>query len=228
MRGEDLARLIAAHSLFGGASPLELDVIAMRATSRKFARGDAIMHQGEPGDSLYIILSGVARVSLVAANGREITLDFVEAGAVVGEMAVLDGADRSASVVAIEPVEALRLDRRDIREIAAARPEFAWQLLGQMARRLRQANATIESDRAFGSGPRLARCLMRLVGTGDDSATLRHDLNQTDLAQFAGMSREQINRQLSVWDESGLIARDHGRVRILDAETLADIAEFGE
>jgi CRP-like cAMP-binding protein len=228
MRGDELAKLIAAHSLFGEASALELDVIAARATSRKYARGDAIMHQGEPGDSLYIILSGVARVTLLAANGREITLDFVEAGAVVGEMAVLDGADRSASVVAIEPVTALRLDRRDIREIAAARPEFAWQLLGQMARRLRQANATIESDRAFGSGPRLARCLMRLLGAGDDPARLRHDLNQTDLAHFAGMSREQINRQLSVWDESGLIAREHGRVRILDAQTLSDIAEFGE
>lgn len=228
MRGDELAKLIAPHSLFGEASALELDVIAARATSRKFGRGDAIMHQGEAGDSLYIILSGVARVSLVAANGREITLDFVEAGAVVGEMAVLDGAERSATVVAIEPVTTLRLDRRDIREIAAARPEFAWQLLGQMARRLRLANATIESDRAFSSGPRLARCLMRLVGTGDDPARLRHDLNQTDLAQFAGMSREQINRQLSVWVDSGLIAREQGRVRILDAETLADIAEFGE
>jgi CRP/FNR family transcriptional regulator, cyclic AMP receptor protein len=228
MRGDELAKLVAAHSLFGGASALELDVIAARATSHKYARGDVIMHQGDPGDSLYILLSGVARVALVAVNGREITLDFLEAGAVVGEMAVLDGAERSASVIAIEPVAALRLDRRDIKEIAAARPEFAWQLLGQMARRLRQANATIESDRAFGSGPRLARCLMRLVATGDDSARLRHDLNQTDLAQFAGMSREQINRQLSVWDENGLIDREQGRVRILDAEALSDIAEFGE
>jgi CRP/FNR family transcriptional regulator, cyclic AMP receptor protein len=228
MRGDELVKLVAAHSLFGGASALELDVIAARATSLKFGRGDTIMHQGDPGDSLYILLSGVARVALVAVNGREITLDFLEAGAVVGEMAVLDGAERSASVIAIEPVEALRLDRRDIKEIAAARPEFAWQLLGQMARRLRQANATIESDRAFGSGPRLARCLMRLVATDHQSAHLRHDLNQTDLAQFAGMSREQINRQLAVWDDSGLIAREQGRVRILDAESLAEIAEFGE
>jgi CRP/FNR family transcriptional regulator, cyclic AMP receptor protein len=228
MRGYELAKLVAAHSLFGGASELELDVIAARATSHKFARGDTLIRQGDPGDSLYILLSGVARVSLVAVNGREITLDFLEAGAVVGEMAVLDGAERSASVIAVEATEALRLDRRDIREIAAARPEFAWQLLSQMARRLRQANATIEGDRAFGSGPRLARCLMRLLATGDDSARLRLDLNQTDLAQFAGMSREQINRQLSVWDDSGLIAREQGRVRILDSEALAEIAEFGE
>jgi CRP/FNR family transcriptional regulator, cyclic AMP receptor protein len=97
-----------------------------------------------------------------------------------------------------------------------------------MAKRLRQANATIEGDRAFGSGPRLARCLMRLLASGADSAKLRLDLNQTDLAQFAGMSREQINRQLAVWDDSGLIAREQGRVRILDSEALAEIAEFGE
>jgi CRP/FNR family transcriptional regulator, cyclic AMP receptor protein len=228
MRGDELVKLVAAHSLFGGASALELDVIGARATQHSYARGETFIHQGDPGDSLYILLTGVARVSLMAVNGREITLDFLEAGAVVGEMAVLDGAERSASVIAVEPVTVLRLDRRDIREIAAARPEFAWQLLGQMAKRLRQANATIEGDRAFGSGPRLARCLMRLLASGSDSAKLRLDLNQTDLAQFAGMSREQINRQLAVWDDTGLIAREQGRVRVLDSEALAEIAEFGE
>lgn len=228
MNGTDLAGLIAAHSLFGSASAAELDVIAARATKRSFARGDTIMHQGDPGDCVYILLSGVARVAVVAVNGREITLDFLEAGAVVGEIAVLDGAERTASVIAIAPVEALRIDRAAIRDIVAARPEFAWQLLGQMASRLRQANATIESDRAFGSGPRLARCLIRLMATADAPGLLRHDLNQTDLAQFAGMSREQINRQLSVWADTGLITREQGRVRIMDAPSLAEIAESGE
>ena len=229
MRGSELAELIAARSLFGAASADELDVIAARATKHHFPRGHTIMHQGDAGDAMFIILSGVARVSVVAVNGREITLDFLESGAVVGEIAVLDGMERTASVAAIEPVEALRIDRGGIREIVAQRPDFAWQLLGQMARRLRQANATIEGDRAFASGPRLARSLIRLMATeGPQGVRLKLDLNQTDLALFAGMSREQINRQLAVWDDAGIITREAGRVRIIDPEMLADIAESGE
>lgn len=228
MKGSELVELIAPGSLFAGATADELDAIGKRATARNFARGDVLMHQGDPGDCCFILTSGVARVSIIAANGREITLDFLEKGAVAGEIALLDGLERTASVSAIEPVTALRLDRAAMREIIAERPAFAWQLLGQMAKRLRTANATIESDRAFASGPRLARSLIRLMATGPDGARLRHQLNQTDLAHFAGMSREQINRQLSIWADTGIVAREHGQVLILDPEMLMDIAESGE
>lgn len=228
MKGSDLVDLIAPSSIFAGASVDQLDAVASRGVMRHFARGEPIMHQGDAGDSLYIITSGVVRVSIVAANGREITLDYLEKGAVVGEIAILDGQERTASVFAHEPVSAIRLDRSAIRQIISERPDFAWQLLGQMARRLRQANATIEGDRAFASGPRLARCLMRLMAMGPDGGRLRHDLNQTDLAHFAGMSREQINRQLSVWADSGIIERHQGQVRIIDPALMLEIAESGE
>ncbi len=228
MDGARLADLIAPGSLLADASPDDLEALAARASQRSFKRGEVLLHQGDEGRSFYILLDGVARVSRIAANGREMTLDFLERGAVVGEIAVLDGQERTATVTAIEPVTALRLDGDGLRAIISDRPGFAWQLLGQMAKRLRQANATIEGDRAFASGPRLARCLVRLMATGPEGAQLRHQLNQTDLAQFAGMSREQINRQLSVWDEQGIIGRDHGRVIIVAPDTLMDIAESGE
>lgn len=228
MKGAELVELLAPGSLFAGATAEELDVIGARASACAFKRGEVMVHQGDPGTSFFILTAGVARVTIIAANGREITLDFLEKGAVVGEIAVLDGGERTATVTAIEPVTALRLDRSAIRAVIADRPDFAWQLLGQMARRLRQANATIEGDRAFPSGPRLARSLVRLMATGPQGARLRHDLNQTDLAHFAGMSREQINRQLSVWDDAGIIQREQGRVMILDPDTLIEIAEAGE
>jgi CRP/FNR family transcriptional regulator, cyclic AMP receptor protein len=227
MADTDLSGLIAPGSLFAGADEADLSAIAARASARSFDRGDTLMHQGDAGDCCYIITSGVVRVVLFSANGREITLDYLEAGAVVGEIALFDGLDRTATVIAHVAVETLRLDRSVLLAILADRPAFALKLLNQMALRLRQANATIESDRAFASGPRLARCLIRLMATGSEGK-LRHDLNQTDLAQFAGMSREQINRQLSSWADDGVIERQGGKVRILDPDTLADIAESGE
>ncbi len=228
MQGAELSGLLSSGSLFAGASAEAFDALAARGNVREFARGDVMMRQGDDGKALYILLSGVARVSIVAANGREITLDYLERGAVVGEIAVLDGGERTATVAAHEDVRALWLDRGALRDIISARPDFAWLLLGQMARRLRTANATIEGDRAFASGPRLARCLIRLMAIGPEGGRLRHDLNQTDLAHFAGMSREQINRQLSAWADQGLIGREHGRVTILDPDMLAEIAESGE
>jgi CRP/FNR family transcriptional regulator, cyclic AMP receptor protein len=159
---------------------------------------------------------------MLAANGREIILAYAEPGAVLGEIALLDGGERTASVIATSDGTALRLGRNAIRDYAAAHPDFAWAIMQQLARRLRTANQTIESDRAYASGPRLARYLRRLI-RGDNGA--RVELSQTELGHFAGMSREHINRQLKNWEEAGLIALDQGRVRVLDADLLDDIAE---
>ncbi|MEQ1688571.1 MAG: cyclic nucleotide-binding domain-containing protein, partial [Sphingopyxis sp.] len=117
MKGSELVDLLAPGSLFAGASAEQLDAVAVRGQLKHYARGDTIMHQGDPGDSFYILISGVARVSIVAANGREITLDYLEKGAAIGEIAVLDGQERTASVVAHEAVSAMRLDRSAIRDI---------------------------------------------------------------------------------------------------------------
>jgi CRP-like cAMP-binding protein len=96
---------------------------------------------------------------MVAANGREIILDYAEPGHVLGEIAFLDGGERTASVEAIDPTEALRLSRTAFADIIDLHKGLALRLLRAMARRLRQNNAVIEADRAYTSGPRLARFL---------------------------------------------------------------------
>ena len=121
MKGSQLSGLLAPGSLFEGAEPSDLDAIAARAMPRHFDRGETIVMQGDEGESFYILTSGVARVAIIAANGREITLDFLETGAIVGEIAVLDGGERTASVIAHEPTDALRLDRRALRDIIVER-----------------------------------------------------------------------------------------------------------
>src|SRR3546814_5963610 len=120
----------------------------------RFARGKELLSQGEAGDSLLILTEGNARVSMLTANGREIVLAYAEPGAVLGEIALLDGGERTASVIATSAGSALQLGRNAMRDFAASHPEFAWSLMGQLARRLRTADQTIESDRAYASGPR--------------------------------------------------------------------------
>ncbi|WP_370516057.1 Crp/Fnr family transcriptional regulator [Novosphingobium sp. Gsoil 351] len=157
MHASQLADLLTTHSLFANCEPDELSDILLRGHHRSYKRDQEIMAQGDQGDSLFMVLAGLARVSMLAANGREIVLDYAEPGAVLGEIAFLDRGERTASVHAIEPVEVLILSRAAFDEIVDRHPGMAMRLLRAMARRLRQSNQVIEADRAYTSGPRLAR-----------------------------------------------------------------------
>ena len=227
MDAAKLAEALTAQSLFADCEQAELSDIIARGNVRTYKPGQDLMVQGEEGRTLFIVIRGLARVSMVAANGREIILDYAEAGHVLGEIAFLDGGERTATVQAIDPVEALVLTKTAFAEIIDKHKGLSLRLLKAMARRLRQNNAVIEADRAYTSGPRLARFLLRLM-MGDSSETgnqLKIALSQGELGNFAGMSREQINRQLSAWVDNGIVALKGGRVTILDREALTDVAE---
>ena len=230
MKAEQLAALLPEHSLFASCSEDELAAIILHGTLQSFAKGNQIVRQGDEGSSLIILLTGTARISMVSSNGREIVLDYAEPGSVIGEIALLDGGERTASVTALEPVTGLRLSRSAFETIIAQHSGMALRILRELARRLRQANSTIESDRAYASGPRLARFLQRLSLNGDGAGEgrLRLDLSQSELGMFAGMSREQINRQLSAWADTGIVALEAGKIKILDSTLLSEIAETAD
>jgi CRP-like cAMP-binding protein len=220
-----LAELQGPDSIFSGLSVEDWAEIARRSVQISFVKGKELLVQGDPGDMMLILTEGTARVSMLTAGGREIVLAYAEPGAVLGEIALLDGGERTASVTATSAGSALQLGRNALKDFAASHPEFTWSLMQQLARRLRTADQTIESDRAYASGPRLARYLKRLIRKDSAEKSHRVELSQTELGNFAGMSREHINRQLKSWEESGVISLEQGRVRVLDADMLEDISE---
>jgi CRP/FNR family cyclic AMP-dependent transcriptional regulator len=225
MHATELADILVSHSLFADCDSDELSDIILRAHLVRFKKGQEIMGQGEDGDTLLIFLSGFARISMVASNGHEIVLDYAEAGYVVGEIAFLDGGQRTATVEALSEVSALSLSRTAFQEVIEKHHALALRMLKAMARRLRQSNDVIEADRAFTSGPRLARYLLRLMVAGATDGKLKLALSQSELGNFVGLSREQINRQLSAWSDAGVIDLEQGRVRIIDRDMLLEISE---
>lgn len=228
MDAAELAALMPEGSLFAACRADELGDLLSLATKHDMKKGQTLLLQGDPGDMLIILLSGNAKVTMVAMNGREITLDYADAGAVLGEIAVLDGGARTASVIALGAGSYLRLTRAGFEAFVERQPGMAWRLMRELAKRLRQTNNTIESDRAFASGPRLARFLQRLTFAGSQDGRLRLDLSQSELGAFAGMSRENINRQLSAWADAGVIALNQGRITVLDSNFLSEIASSSE
>lgn len=228
MNADELLQIIPANALIASWGSVELQDLLERATMCPMKRGDVVMHQGDPGDFLVILVDGTLRVSMVASNGREIILDYLEPGCVIGEIAILDGGERTASVTALGEGRYLRLNARVFREVLERHPRVAWGLLKEMSRRLRNANSIIESDRAYASGPRLARTLQRLMQSDAEGAGLKLDLSQSELGAFAGISRENINRQLGAWADAGIVSLEQGRVKILDRDVLEEIAMAAE
>lgn len=226
MNAEDLSRMMPGNALLASWGASELQDLLERATLCAMKKGDVLLHQGDRGDYLIILLDGTIRVSMVASNGREIILDYLEAGSVLGEIALLDGGERTASATALGDGQYLKLGARAFREVLEKHPSVAWRLLRELARRLRNANNTIESDRAYASGPRLARSLQRLIHNGAQGVALK--LSQSELGAFAGISRENINRQLGAWADAGVVELEHGRVRVLDMDVLEEIAMAAE
>ncbi len=228
MTPEELASLLTPKSILSVCTPAELDELLAVSSICKMKAGEEILAQGDEGNAIVIVLSGVMRVSMIAPNGHEIVLDYAEPGAALGEIAMLDGHPRTASATAMYTGRYLRITRTAVEAFIERHPKVALAMLRDMARRLRETDATIESDRAFAAGPRLARFLKRLTDQKTDGHKLAGDLSQGELGNFVGMSRENINRQLAAWSEAGVIELANGKIRIIDNGYLTQIAETGD
>ncbi len=227
MDAQQLYGKLPEQSLLHALDADELARLLREAREHSAKKGKALLEQGDEGDFLLILLEGQVRITVYTSNGREIVLDYAGAGSVLGEIALLDGGPRTASVIAMEPVRYLTLSRGVFERVIADNHHIALRLMRELAQRLRRANQTIENDRAYAAAPRLARFLLRLLannGEGDPVIAL----SQTELAMFAGISRENINRQLNLWSQAGLVALDQGKVRVLDREWLEDVADAME
>lgn len=225
---EAIARL-APDSLLRALAPDELAALLERATRRSFQSGDVLIRQGdEKGDFAVFLLSGGLKISVVSASGREIILNYCAPGELVGEIAMLDAGPRTATVTAIVPSTALLLPSRAFLDIVSANSGSVVSVMRELARRVRELNLVIESDRTFSMGPRLARALVRLIDTGSGDGRLRYNPSQSDLGAFAGLARENVSRLVSEWEERGIIARDGRALVVRDLEYLKLLAEFGD
>lgn len=228
MTPAELLAQLPKGSVFADCSETELADLLAIGTAQPTRANEEILGQGDEGTSLVIVLDGVVRISMVTPNGREIILDYAEAGAILGEIAVLDGQPRTASATAMWPGRMVRISRDNFLGFIERHPKVAIRLLREMARRLRETDSTIESDRAFTTAPRLARYLKRLTDQKMHGTRLTRDLSQSELGSFVGISRENINRQLAAWATDGVIELTQGKIRIIDPDYLTAIAEAAE
>ena len=147
------------------------------------------------------------------------------AGEILGEISLLDGAERSADVAALEDCVLLIVERAGFLGLLRRNPDLCLKLMGELCRRLRHANLAVEDLALLDLPGRIGKLLLglpQIVGPTRSRLTIR--LSQRDLATLAGGSREKINRQLRIWEKAGVIARDRGHIVILRPERLTSPA----
>jgi CRP/FNR family transcriptional regulator, cyclic AMP receptor protein len=220
---------LALHSLrrcalFAHVDDARLDALARSLRRRRFRRNEVIFHQGDLGDSLQILASGAVKIVLPSAEGEEAIIATLRPGDFFGELALLDGAPRSATATASEASETLSLPREAFLRMLGQDTQLTLALLSGLATELRRLTGHVGELHFLDLAGRLATRLVRLAREDDPQATGRVELDwpytQSDLAAMIGATRQSVNKLLSTLLGEGLVAIERDRLVISNLEDL--------
>ena len=206
---------LARAMVFGALSEAARGRLAANGQVVTLSPGAILCQKGDPGDAAYLVLEGELEVRTVSARGRLVRLAALGRGEIAGEMAVLDGAARSADMVAARRTRLLKLTRGALLQALAAEPQAAIALIEALTGRLRETDEALEALHLLDLGGRLASLLVAEAGAQGIVA-----LTQAELAHRIGASREKVNRQLGRWRREGLVSVTKAGVRVLAADKL--------
>jgi CRP/FNR family cyclic AMP-dependent transcriptional regulator len=202
-------------------SPADRAELEALGTRTKFSTAAVLFREGEEGRLIHIPLDGLVKVWTSSSSGKEVILDVVETGAVLGELSAIDGGPRSASATALTEVECLVVPVLDFLAFLEEHPGAATQLLSMVAARLRR---TSQRQLEFGTSDsltRLCRCILTMVeryGGGNEHVAL--PFAQHDVAAMTGLSREAVVKGLRALRDLGWIDARGREIRILDEPSL--------
>ena len=220
---------LARCPLFEHASPNILESLANRLRRRHFRRSEVIFHQGDPGDSLHIVAAGSVKILLPSAEGDEAIIATLRPGDIFGELALLDGAPRSATATALDQSDTLVLPRAEFTPLLDTLPGLRDALLASLTHELRRLTSHVEELHFLDLAGRLAMRLNRLAKEASPEATgeikLDWPYTQSDLAAMIGGTRQSVNRLLSELVEDDLIRIEPDALFITDLDELARRAE---
>jgi CRP-like cAMP-binding protein len=221
--GPDLARLVARIPLFASLAPRELADLAAVARTKAYAANERVVRQGDEADAAYVVIHGRLKVSIDSA-----ILSIMGPGEVFGELALLDGGARSASVDALEPSSLVIIERTSFMRLLSARADVAVKVLENVARRLRRLTERVEIESTLDIERKLARRIVELAATEGikegRSVRVGVKLSQTDLGDMIGATRESVNKHLRAFAKQGVLVHRRGELRVDDLAALTRIA----
>ncbi len=224
LRSEETIALLHRVPVFSTLSSEELEHVAQVAVPRRFEAGEVVFKEGDEGSTCYVVRSGRARAVREHPDGRSITLAHFGPGDIFGEMAMLDGERRSATVESIEGTDAIAILSADMHRLLRTYPDISVKLIAALGQRLRETNERLARQSFQTVQSRVAAVLAELVSTARAEGQIEGDVviasTQAELAQLAGSSRESASRFLAVLERAGIISQGRGKLTVHDPEAL--------
>jgi CRP/FNR family cyclic AMP-dependent transcriptional regulator len=201
-------------SLFSDLSEAELQSISNVTAVRTYPKNTIIISEGDNSDSLYAILSGKVKIYLSDDEGREIIINIQGAGEYFGELALLDDAPRSASVMTLEETRLAVISKSAFEECLTKHPELGLRIIRELSARLRHLTQNVKSLALMDVYGRVARTLLDMAEPSGDKLEIRQKLTQRDIASMVGASREMVSRILKDLSTGGYITIQNKTITI--------------
>ena len=220
--------LLGRTSLFGTLDEAERRAVADEMREVSFDASQVIFARGDQGREIYLVVSGRVRLSVLTAEGRELSFAHAEPGAIFGEIAMLDGGVRSADATAVNKVVALSLSKPAFKRLMETHPHVADAAVRFLCSRIREADQQLEAIALYPIEGRLARFFLAAArakspDSSEGRVTIDLPMSQSELALLIGASRPKVNTALSVLEDSGALERSGTRITC-DIEELQAIA----
>jgi CRP/FNR family transcriptional regulator, cyclic AMP receptor protein len=221
MSPEAMKRCLAALPLLAVLPPADLEMLVSSARSVSFKKGARIFEEGTPADCCFVLISGRARVVLAGSGGTEILLNILTPPALIGEIGLLDESTRSASLVAAEPCQLIRIRGAAFQSLRSNRT-FEDRLVAGLVTTVRRSDDRVRVISSFPTVKRVAWCLGRVAsvsGRRDGSYIILPKTSHQELAEMAGCTRETVTRALQMLRKKNYVEVDRGTMRI-DIESM--------
>jgi CRP-like cAMP-binding protein len=222
--------VIARVPLFASLEATEREVLTRHLRIHRCRARGVVYMEGQPGDALFVVLSGYLKAACTGPNGRELVLCVLGPGEVFGDLSLLDGQPRPASVMALEATQLAAIGRESFLKFVDSSPKLAKALLEGMATRLRHLAKRYETVSSMAIPARLAEMLVILAqkhgqqyGTTEVCIPIR--LSQQELGNMVGATRESVNKLLRQWSEQGIVRKEAGLMTIMNLSTFRDAVE---
>jgi CRP-like cAMP-binding protein len=217
--------ILRKHPIFSDLEPDAFDQLCRYAKLSNLKRGATIFSKGDVGNSLYAVISGTVKISTSSAEGRSAILNLIGTGEVFGEIALLDGGERTTDAIANSDCELFVIDRREFIPFVRSQPALAMKFIELLCARLRWTSEHVEQIILQDLPGRLASALIRLTERHQPSSGRSIAVTQQEISEMVGMSRESINKQLRAWESRNWVRLEHGAIVVLDAATLRSLVE---
>jgi CRP/FNR family cyclic AMP-dependent transcriptional regulator len=200
--------------IFSNLAPTDAEILTQHSQTRRYPANTILINEGDESNSMYVIKEGEVKVYASDENGKEVIFQILGAGEYFGEMALVDDAPRSASVVTLTPIKVMIISKADFKHFLASNSEAAFNLIRALTKKVRALTSSVKNLALLDVYGRVAQTLLDMSTEIDGKQVINQKLTHQEIANMVGASREMVSRILKDLSTGGYITVDKNSITI--------------